>query len=281
MMMRTVVCFLVFLLSVASVCMEANAFTNEPFVVAGDGNGGDVFTALFNENLHPYTPDCAGSSNLCGRPVTPEKQIPAEDPNSVPTDQERLRAGERLSTTEETSSRREQDAGKEMDKEKITRADSPSAEDGRGDDIVGDIPAPQPGHNKPGTGGEPNLGEQIQPPESTPPTQGNPGSSNNRGDNSTTGDSNPTEQASPAEASTTNATASQENGSVDSTATNTNTTTEAPTTTTLSPVPNAEINTITSTVQKKTNVDSSVSSVWMGTAAPLMIVVVLFSATVC
>ncbi|ORC84366.1 uncharacterized protein TM35_000451040 [Trypanosoma theileri] len=63
-----------------------------------------------------------------------------------------------------------------------------------------------------------------------------------------------------------------------------NTTTEAPTTTTSpAPVPNAEISSnIASTVQKnKANVDSSsVSPVWMRTAAPLLIMVVLFSATV-
>ncbi|ORC83850.1 uncharacterized protein TM35_000551190 [Trypanosoma theileri] len=49
-----------------------------------------------------------------------------------------------------------------------------------------------------------------------------------------------------------------------------------------SPVANAEINTIASAVQtNKTNVDSSISSVWMRTAAPLLIVVVvLFSVTV-
>ncbi|ORC83739.1 uncharacterized protein TM35_000581020 [Trypanosoma theileri] len=61
-----------------------------------------------------------------------------------------------------------------------------------------------------------------------------------------------------------------------------NTTTEAPTTTP-SPVaaPNPEISNIDSTVQKnKPIVDSSVSPVWMRTAAPLLIVVVLFSATV-
>ncbi|ORC84037.1 uncharacterized protein TM35_000511380 [Trypanosoma theileri] len=52
-------------------------------------------------------------------------------------------------------------------------------------------------------------------------------------------------------------------------------------TSTPSPVPNAEINTIASTVQtNKPIVDSSVSPVWMGTAAPLLIVVVMFSATV-
>ncbi|ORC84026.1 uncharacterized protein TM35_000511270 [Trypanosoma theileri] len=60
-----------------------------------------------------------------------------------------------------------------------------------------------------------------------------------------------------------------------------NTTTEAPTTIP-SPVPvtDPQISSITSTVQKKTNADSSVSPLWMHTAAPLLIVVVLFSATV-
>ncbi|ORC83648.1 uncharacterized protein TM35_000621220 [Trypanosoma theileri] len=59
-----------------------------------------------------------------------------------------------------------------------------------------------------------------------------------------------------------------------------NTTTEAPTETP-SPVPNPEINTIASTVQKnKGNVDSSLSPVWVRTAAPLLIVAMLFSITV-
>ncbi|ORC83672.1 uncharacterized protein TM35_000601030 [Trypanosoma theileri] len=62
---------------------------------------------------------------------------------------------------------------------------------------------------------------------------------------------------------------------------NTTTTTTNTTTTTLPPVTNAEINnSITSTVQNKANVDSSVSSVWMRTAAPLLIMVVLFTVTV-
>ncbi|ORC83767.1 uncharacterized protein TM35_000581300, partial [Trypanosoma theileri] len=64
------------------------------------------------------------------------------------------------------------------------------------------------------------------------------------------------------------------------TTTNTNTTTEAPITTTPSRVPNAEINTIPPNMQMKGNTDSSVSPVWMRTAAPLLIVTVLVSATV-
>ncbi|ORC80902.1 uncharacterized protein TM35_001381000, partial [Trypanosoma theileri] len=71
-------------------------------------------------------------------------------------------------------------------------------------------------------------------------------------------------------------------GNVDaSAATTTNINSEAPTTTpSPSPVPNAEIN-ITSAMQKnRPIVDSSVSPVWMHTAAPLLIVAVLVSATV-
>ncbi|ORC84443.1 uncharacterized protein TM35_000451810 [Trypanosoma theileri] len=55
---------------------------------------------------------------------------------------------------------------------------------------------------------------------------------------------------------------------------------EAPTATP-SLVPNSEISSTASTVQNKANVDSSsVSPVWMRTAAPLLIVAVLFSITV-
>ncbi|ORC81598.1 uncharacterized protein TM35_001111040, partial [Trypanosoma theileri] len=60
-----------------------------------------------------------------------------------------------------------------------------------------------------------------------------------------------------------------------------NTTTQAPTTTP-SPLPKPEItNNITSTVKNKASVDSSVNPVWMRTAAPLLIVGVLFFFTVC
>ncbi|ORC82954.1 uncharacterized protein TM35_000811040, partial [Trypanosoma theileri] len=57
---------------------------------------------------------------------------------------------------------------------------------------------------------------------------------------------------------------------------------EAPTPTSSPvPVPDSQIsNTIASNVQKNANADSSVSPVWMRTAAPLLIVAVLFSVTV-
>ncbi|ORC83365.1 uncharacterized protein TM35_000741120, partial [Trypanosoma theileri] len=59
-------------------------------------------------------------------------------------------------------------------------------------------------------------------------------------------------------------------------------TTTTITTTTLPPVPvpNADINNVASTMKNRPNVDSSVNPVWMRTAAPLLIVGVLFSFTV-
>ncbi|ORC82232.1 uncharacterized protein TM35_000961110 [Trypanosoma theileri] len=116
---------------------------------------------------------------------------------------------------------------------------------------------------------------QGQPPASTAAGQVNQEASSNTGDNSTPADSNATQQP-PAAAPS----ASQETNSTTPASTE-NTTSEAPTTTP-STVPNAGINTIASTtVQKnKANVDSSVIPVWMRTAAPLLIVAVLVSATV-
>ncbi|ORC83572.1 uncharacterized protein TM35_000641040 [Trypanosoma theileri] len=96
--------------------------------------------------------------------------------------------------------------------------------------------------------------------------------------NSTLGNSKPYQQSSPpvvdvtAESDSQGTTSTTPQSSVSDVS-------EAPTTTP-SPVPNADINTIASTVQKKANVDSSVTPVWMRTAAPLLIVVVLFSVTV-
>ncbi|ORC83848.1 uncharacterized protein TM35_000551170 [Trypanosoma theileri] len=72
--------------------------------------------------------------------------------------------------------------------------------------------------------------------------------------------------------------AAQENGNADSTAT-TNINSEAPTTTP-SPLTDPPISKIAPTMKNKANADSSVSPVWMRTAAPLLIVAVLFSVTV-
>ncbi|ORC83844.1 uncharacterized protein TM35_000551130 [Trypanosoma theileri] len=100
-------------------------------------------------------------------------------------------------------------------------------------------------------------------------------------DSGTVSDSNPTEERSPE--GSVSIEGLQGNGNADSISTappNTeNTNTEAPNTntTTVSPAESS----IASTVQKnKVNADSSISPVWMRTAAPLLIVTVLFSVTV-
>ncbi|ORC88748.1 uncharacterized protein TM35_000151790 [Trypanosoma theileri] len=109
--------------------------------------------------------------------------------------------------------------------------------------------------------------------------QGDPRAPSNTSDNSTPADLNLTQQ-SPEAVNATAASNSQETNSTTPQSPESNVT-DAPTTTpSSSSVPNSDINTITSTVLKKANVDSSVSSAWMRTAAPLLIVAVLFSATV-
>ncbi|ORC80674.1 uncharacterized protein TM35_000551430 [Trypanosoma theileri] len=121
--------------------------------------------------------------------------------------------------------------------------------------------------------------------------QTTPAASTTENNNSVNRDSNSVNSPNNKESTTTtatttttfpSATAVSEGNDDASAATTTNINTEAPTTTLSSvPVPNAEIsNSIASTVQNKANADSSVSSVWMRTAAPLLIVAVLFSATV-
>ncbi|ORC84087.1 uncharacterized protein TM35_000501410, partial [Trypanosoma theileri] len=120
---------------------------------------------------------------------------------------------------------------------------------------------------------------------STPPTkgdaapQGDQGTPSNTSDNSKPADSNATQQSSPV-LDATAVPESQENNSTTLPSPE-NTTTEAPTTTTLPPVTDTQISTIPPNMQMKGNTDSSsVSSVWMCTAAPLLMVAVLFSATV-
>ncbi|ORC83156.1 uncharacterized protein TM35_000761010 [Trypanosoma theileri] len=101
-------------------------------------------------------------------------------------------------------------------------------------------------------------------------------------ENTTSGDHNTSQQPSSASVDVTASSNSQDpNPTIPPSPENTNT--EAPTTTPFpSPVPKAEINTnnITSTLKNKANADSSISPVWMRTAAPLLIVALLFSATV-
>ncbi|ORC92406.1 uncharacterized protein TM35_000031590 [Trypanosoma theileri] len=112
------------------------------------------------------------------------------------------------------------------------------------------------------------------PPGSIAASPGDQGVSVSTTDNSTPADSNLTQQP-PATAPS----ASQETNSITPTSTE-NTTTEAPTATP-SPEPNSDINTnVASTVKNKGNADSSLNPVWMRTAAPLLIVAVLFSVTV-
>ncbi|ORC84264.1 uncharacterized protein TM35_000471590, partial [Trypanosoma theileri] len=116
--------------------------------------------------------------------------------------------------------------------------------------------------------------------ESTKAKQSNEEASSNQADNTTSADSNPNQQP-PATVNATAAPVSHETNSTTPPRTE-STVGEAPTNTS-SPVPVTDSqmsNTIASTVQNKPNVDSSVSPVWMRTAVPLLIVVVLFSATV-
>ncbi|ORC81742.1 uncharacterized protein TM35_001081030 [Trypanosoma theileri] len=120
---------------------------------------------------------------------------------------------------------------------------------------------------------------QNQSQDSNASTQNDRGATSNTADNTTSGDNSSTQQ-SPANVDATAPSDSQETSTTTPPSTE-NTATEAPTTTP-SPVPNAEINSIASTVQKnKANADSSINPLWMHTPAPLMIVVVLFSFTVC
>ncbi|ORC84539.1 uncharacterized protein TM35_000431070 [Trypanosoma theileri] len=112
-----------------------------------------------------------------------------------------------------------------------------------------------------------------------PATHGTEEAPINTSENTTPADSNPI-QPSPEAAGATAASDSQETTSTIPPSPE-NTTTEAPTTTP-SPVPvnDTQINTIASTVQKKANADSSINPVWIRTAASLLIVAVLVSATV-
>ncbi|ORC82103.1 uncharacterized protein TM35_000981060, partial [Trypanosoma theileri] len=118
---------------------------------------------------------------------------------------------------------------------------------------------------------------QNQNQESNTLPQEHQGTPKNTSDNTAAGDGNPNQQSSAAEGATATD-GLQENANADSTATTTTTTT---TTTTLSPVTDTKISSnIASALQNKGNVDSSVSPVWMRTAAPLLIVAVLVSVTV-
>ncbi|ORC90039.1 uncharacterized protein TM35_000103070, partial [Trypanosoma theileri] len=98
-------------------------------------------------------------------------------------------------------------------------------------------------------------------------------------ESTTPGDHNTSQNSSHAALDTNIKEGSQETNSTIPAST-TNTVSEATTTTSIPSVPNSEIKTIASTVQNKPIVDSSVSPVWIRTAAPLLIVAVLVSVTV-
>ncbi|ORC92419.1 uncharacterized protein TM35_000031720 [Trypanosoma theileri] len=125
---------------------------------------------------------------------------------------------------------------------------------------------------------EPEPTESSKRPRNVEVPQGEQGASSSTDDNSTAGNSNATQQ-SPAAVNTTAAPNSQETNSTTPQSPENNVSDVPPTTPSHVPVPNPQISSnITSTVQNKANVDSSMSSVWV--RVPLLIVAVLFSATV-
>ncbi|ORC90041.1 uncharacterized protein TM35_000103090 [Trypanosoma theileri] len=374
MMMRPVVCFLVFLLSVASLCMEANAFTNEPGEIKnlsdcssdtseghctpkGDGN---VFTALLYDRAGSGS-SSDGSSHSGSSSGSPAREAQGYLQAPVLPAQEEVRTGVTHHTNLEKPLQ-EQDAERSREQEGVkppAAVLSDQVPDTESETKIllqqqqqsgtnctnGTSEAPELTENpktcppkkpevppaqvpevpKEGVSSHPRGEEgsvQVQtPPTTTSPTStrvttenGAPESgakpsdpaqgaatindssstenqvtegNTSTNDNATLGVSTDSpESTNPSQAS--NTTAPNSTSGEDSQETNSttlpsaeNTTTEAPTTTP-SPLPNADINTntITSTVQKKANVDSSINSVWMRTTAPLLIVAVLFSVNV-
>ncbi|ORC82507.1 uncharacterized protein TM35_000901050 [Trypanosoma theileri] len=127
---------------------------------------------------------------------------------------------------------------------------------------------------------EPEPTESSKRPGNVEVPQGEQGASSSTDDNSTAGNSNATQQQSPVTVNTTATSGTHETNSTTPQSPESNVT-DAPTTTP-SPVPvtDTQISNITSALQNRPNVDSSISPVWMRNAAPLLIVAVLFSATV-
>ncbi|ORC83369.1 uncharacterized protein TM35_000741160 [Trypanosoma theileri] len=157
------------------------------------------------------------------------------------------------------------------------------------DELAGDLQPVVPGGSRAQDGESAEIAKgtsmsrkERQEEESTAVKRSNDEASNKPANNST-----PQESAAAPQSNNEGSNAGNSGSGADSQETNTTTqpssenpTTEAPTATP-SPAPNADINTIASTVQKKTNADSSsINSVWVRTAAPLLIVAVFFSATV-
>ncbi|ORC84389.1 uncharacterized protein TM35_000451270 [Trypanosoma theileri] len=274
MMMRSVVCLLVFLLSVASVCMEANG---QPGLVAEPGGtgtserpcrtpetttagteGGEarIFTALYGAHER-----CPLESSLIPR-GSAAKGGQGGVQGQVQTDRTGVREDGAVSS--DTQHR-----------EVPARDSISSSSSGAGQ------PSTQDGPTKPETTAPTT---EAQSPERVNSNQTETQSdSETPPDNSNVNPGNASQNPSPATENTAATNATATTGSEETNTTtppNTDNSVEAPTTTSIPSVPNAEINTIASTVQKKANVDSSVSPVWMRTAAPLLIVAVLFSATV-
>ncbi|ORC84210.1 uncharacterized protein TM35_000471050, partial [Trypanosoma theileri] len=127
------------------------------------------------------------------------------------------------------------------------------------------------------------VATESQSQQSNAATMDNQESSDNTADNSTMATSTTNGTASTNDSSGNSVTAAPDSQETNSTTpASTENTVEAPTTTPSSvPIPDTEITTVASIAQKKANVDSSISPVWMRTAAPLLIVAVLLSVTVC
>ncbi|ORC83511.1 uncharacterized protein TM35_000671170 [Trypanosoma theileri] len=301
MMMRPVVCLLVFLLSVASFYVKADSdtvkapgadtdsdcstgfskTTGRPCTTPGSQVSDRIFISLHNEESHYPVSRSTGRSNT-GTTSSSSGTLNLGDhqaPGAVTPDLGRT--GDTLPRDSEISAQVEHSALKNMDQEKPTRADSQSTEDGNNRDTTSDTSTTQVNRSNTADGATLTAEEQSQPQQSNAAAQHNQQLSDKTGDKTTSSDYNTTEQSSAA-AGTTGTESSQVNGNADITTTTTNTTTDAPTTTPSSvPVPNAEISSIDPIVQKnKANADSSFSPVWMRTAAPILIVAVLFSATV-
>ncbi|ORC84534.1 uncharacterized protein TM35_000431020 [Trypanosoma theileri] len=235
-----------------------------------DGGSGSNCTAGGTHVVLEETPQCADGTVLSydrkscvTKPEVPPAKVP-EVPKNVDSSHPRGEEGLLRETTLHTMST---DPGSEQ---KATESEP----------AVTQPSESESGESHPGRISDSTSTTERQGEESTADKQSNEEVSSNTTVNSTPADSNPN-QHSPEAAGATAAPDSQETNSSTPQSTESNVT-EAPTTTP-SPVPvtDTQISSVASTVQKnKVNADSSVSPVWMRTAAPLLIVVVLFSFTV-
>ncbi|ORC83634.1 uncharacterized protein TM35_000621080 [Trypanosoma theileri] len=267
MMMRPVVCLLVFLLSVASVYAEGNSQPG-----AADGLGGTV-------TVTSKTPcRTEGDARIFTALYSAEENCPLE--NSLIPRGSAAKGGQGgvqgQVQTDRTGVREDGAVSSDTQHREVPARDSiSSSSSGAGQ------PSTQDGPTKPETTAPTT---EAQSPELVDSKQNETQSeSETAPDNSTVkpGDDsqNPSQATENTAATNTTATTGSEETNTTTLSSTENTTTEAPTTTpSPSPVPNAEISTIASTVKNKANVDSSISSVWV--RVPLVIVVVLVSVTV-